>query len=148
MEALVIACTAVAVILIVLWLMRWYQRRNEQRPVSSQVGGDVAIVVVVDVPQGQRASLVAALEQHLRDPIRIGAGAHRSMVPPPSASPQGRDQVVINARNGARTLDVVLDELRTRGYRVDRTEGREIVLSGSAGVEARVTVRAGGREAP
>ncbi len=146
MEALVIALAVVALILVVLWLVRWFQRRRLRSAASGVEGSALAVVVVIDIPQGQRASLVAALEQRLDDPIRIGAGAHRSMVPPPSAAQSGRDQVVINARNGARTLDEVLTELCGRGFRVESTEGRTITLSGWAGAEATVAVRGLGRE--
>jgi hypothetical protein len=147
MEALVIALAVVAIILIVLWLLRWFQRRRASGSTAGQDRVELPVVVVIDIPHGQRASLVAALEKRIDDPIRIGAGAHRSMVPPPSASVPGRDQVVINARNGARALDLVLAELRGRGFRVEAAEGRTITLSGWAGAEATVVVRGVGRDA-
>jgi hypothetical protein len=143
MEALVIALAVVAIILIVLWLLRWWASGS----VQGQDRVELPVVVVIDIPHGQRASLVAALEKRIDDPIRIGAGAHRLMVPPPSATVPGRDQVLINARNGARTLDLVLAELRGRGFRVESAEGRTITLSGWAGAEATVVVRGVGRDA-
>ena len=147
MEALVIALAVVAIVLIVLWLVRWFQRSRASGATSIKDRLGLPVAVVIDVPNGQRASFVAALEKRLDDPIRIGAGAHHSMVPPPSASQPGRDQVVINTRNGARTLDTVLTELRGCGFRVESTEGRTITLSGWSDTEATVLVRGVARDA-
>ena len=144
MEALILVLVVVAVALVVLWLLRRLQGRRPDGTTAPRDDVEPTVMVVVDLPAAQRASFIAALALHVDDSIRLGSGAHRSMVSPPSTV----DHVILDARDGDRTLDAVLAELYDRGFRIDSTSAHAIGLSDPAGAEATVMVRAAEPDKP
>ena len=95
---------------------------------------------MVELPGNEQAAFVVGVLQRLEDARIAGATGSATVVPSPHRDPVDQAQVVLSTDHGPAALDAVLGQLRSDGYRVERTEGHEIELCRQTTNRARVMV--------
>ncbi len=147
METLVIVSTALAAVLVIAWAVLWFRSRGQRdehdATAPSTAGAVQRMQVDIWLPRGEQAAFIAALAQRLDHEALAGEIAITTV--PATAQTDGADEtrIILDARNGPQALEFALWQLRAQGYRVERTQGTEIVLSGWTATEARVGLRNG-----